>query len=54
MAHLRAKGFRTPELFQIPEMMSIPCKPLTDPFHIDPEWLDHGAPIKGWKGYKKK
>ena len=25
---------------------------ITDPFYIDPEWLDHNAPIDGWDGYK--
>jgi hypothetical protein len=29
-------------------------KGITDPFYMDPEWLDHGAPTKGWNGYEKK
>lgn len=28
-------------------------KGITDPYYVDKEWLDHGAPTKDWKGYKK-
>jgi len=34
--------------------MAMRKKNITDPFYMDAEWLEHDAPIKGWKGYQKK
>lgn len=45
-------GLRT--LKEVLVGMAMRKKGITDPFYMDADWLDHGAPIKGWKGYQKK
>jgi len=45
-------GLRT--LKEVLVGMAMRKKGITDPFYMDADWLDHGAPTKGWKGYKKK